>query len=281
MGPPLPGGVRRQRVVLLQPAGPQVPQRHPPQPRRGSGYWKATGTDKPIHDDGATGQAVGVKKALVFYKGRPPKGTKTSWIMHEYRLAAADPLAAAVNTYRPVKFRNVSMRLDDWVLCRIYKKTGMASPMMAPPLIDYDHMVDHDDLSSGTHDHAAAAVRGRLPTIPPISDLFDDYAFAQMFDTEAEHLAVHPSLNQLLSVDGDSAVHRVEPSYYAPSSSSPAGSTGKREAASPEECDGAAHQSSAKRLKGSCFDAPQQSARGLQPASVMLGGLNHQMLPQF
>jgi hypothetical protein len=76
----------------------------------GSGYWKATGTDKPIHD-GATGQSVGVKKALVFYKGRPPKGTKTSWIMHEYRLAAADPLAAAVNTYRPVKFRNVSMRV--------------------------------------------------------------------------------------------------------------------------------------------------------------------------
>jgi hypothetical protein len=59
----------------------------------GSGYWKATGTDKPIHDN-ATGESVGVKKALVFYKGRPPKGTKTSWIMHEYRLAAASPLAA-------------------------------------------------------------------------------------------------------------------------------------------------------------------------------------------
>ena len=75
-----------------------------------SSYWKSIGTDKPIHD-GATGQSVGVKKALVFYKGRPPKGTKTSWIMHEYRLAAADPLAAAVNTYRPIKFRNVSMRV--------------------------------------------------------------------------------------------------------------------------------------------------------------------------
>ena len=78
----------------------------------GSGYWKATGTDKPIHD-AATGDAVGVKKALVFYKGRPPRGSKTNWIMHEYRLAAANgstsPLAAA---YRPPsKFRNVSMRV--------------------------------------------------------------------------------------------------------------------------------------------------------------------------
>jgi hypothetical protein len=80
----------------------------------GSGYWKATGTDKPIHD-ASTGESVGVKKALVFYKGRPPRGTKTSWIMHEYRLAAANnPLAAAAAAaaYRPPsKFRNVSMRV--------------------------------------------------------------------------------------------------------------------------------------------------------------------------
>jgi No apical meristem (NAM) protein len=50
-----------------------------------SGYWKATGTDKPILATGGT-HKVGVKKALVFYRGKPPKGTKTNWIMHEYRL---------------------------------------------------------------------------------------------------------------------------------------------------------------------------------------------------
>lgn len=50
-----------------------------------SGYWKATGTDKPIMTSNGT-QKVGVKKALVFYGGRPPKGIKTNWIMHEYRL---------------------------------------------------------------------------------------------------------------------------------------------------------------------------------------------------
>lgn len=32
-------------------------------------------------------QKVGVKKALVFYGGKPPKGIKTNWIMHEYRMA--------------------------------------------------------------------------------------------------------------------------------------------------------------------------------------------------
>lgn len=48
-----------------------------------SGYWKATGTDKAIY---SASKYVGVKKALVFYKGKPPKGIKTDWIMHEYRL---------------------------------------------------------------------------------------------------------------------------------------------------------------------------------------------------
>lgn len=51
----------------------------------GSGYWKATGTDKPILSN-YTWQCVGVKKALVFYEGRAPNGSKTNWMMHEYRL---------------------------------------------------------------------------------------------------------------------------------------------------------------------------------------------------
>ena len=44
----------------------------------GSGYWKATGTDKPITLSSASTEMIGVKKVLVFYKGRPPKGTKTN-----------------------------------------------------------------------------------------------------------------------------------------------------------------------------------------------------------
>ncbi|KAG0500399.1 hypothetical protein HPP92_000471 [Vanilla planifolia] len=80
-----------------------------------SGYWKATGTDKPILAAGGT-QCIGVKKALVFYKGRPPKGVKTEWVMHEYRLL--DSVAAASQTQKPLG----SMRLDDWVLCRVRQK---------------------------------------------------------------------------------------------------------------------------------------------------------------
>lgn len=53
-----------------------------------SGYWKATGRDKQI-SVGKGGQVVGMKKVLVFYQGRPPRGCRTDWIMHEYRLAGA------------------------------------------------------------------------------------------------------------------------------------------------------------------------------------------------
>ncbi|CAH8327418.1 unnamed protein product [Eruca vesicaria subsp. sativa] len=86
-----------------------------------SGYWKATGTDKPVLASNGN-QKVGVKKALVFYSGKPPKGIKSDWIMHEYRLIDNKP-----NNRPPgCDFGNKknSLRLDDWVLCRIYKKNN-------------------------------------------------------------------------------------------------------------------------------------------------------------
>ncbi|CAN0926866.1 NAC domain-containing protein 1 [Linum grandiflorum] len=84
----------------------------------GSGFWKATGTDKPILSSNEMA-SVGVKKALVFYKGRPPKGIKTDWIMYEYRLP--DSLCSPRQKGSMRSLFSL-LQLDDWVLCRVKKK---------------------------------------------------------------------------------------------------------------------------------------------------------------
>ncbi|KAM7459297.1 hypothetical protein LguiA_036722 [Lonicera macranthoides] len=93
-----------------------------------SGYWKATGTDKPILTSNGT-QKVGVKKALVFYGGKPPKGIKTNWIMHEYRLVDNNNNSSTKFLGTDLGNKKGSLRLDDWVLCRIYKKSNTGRPM--------------------------------------------------------------------------------------------------------------------------------------------------------
>nr|AUS89381.1 NAC domain protein 19 [Sesuvium portulacastrum] len=97
----------------------------------GSGYWKATGTDKIITTQG---RKVGIKKALVFYIGKAPKGTKTNWIMHEYRLTEHNR-------------KTGSSKLDDWVLCRIYKKNSSAAKIESSK----EHSTGGSSSSSSSH----------------------------------------------------------------------------------------------------------------------------------
>ncbi|MCL7050285.1 hypothetical protein MKW94_000064 [Papaver nudicaule] len=78
----------------------------------GSGYWKATGKDREIYSS-KTSALVGMKKTLVFYKGRAPKGGKSNWVMHEYRLEGKLAYHYLSNSSK-----------DEWVISRVFSKSG-------------------------------------------------------------------------------------------------------------------------------------------------------------
>ncbi|XP_044491893.1 NAC domain-containing protein 83-like [Mangifera indica] len=82
-----------------------------------SGYWKATGVDKQIVSSSRNNQMVGMKKTLVFYRGKSPNESRTDWIMHEYRLVNAGTAPSNFSSAQ-----NYSNQMENWVICRVFMK---------------------------------------------------------------------------------------------------------------------------------------------------------------
>ncbi|KAF8396389.1 hypothetical protein HHK36_018006 [Tetracentron sinense] len=88
-----------------------------------SGYWKATGSPGYVYS--SSHRIIGVKKTLVFYKGKAPTGRKTKWKMNEYR--AIEGEATSSGSVIP-KLR------DQFSLCRVYVVTGCLRAFDRRPL---------------------------------------------------------------------------------------------------------------------------------------------------
>ncbi|KAL7085717.1 hypothetical protein ACP275_14G296100 [Erythranthe tilingii] len=137
----------------------------------GAGYWKATGKDREVYSSSSGGssgggaQLLGMKKTLVFYKGRAPRGEKTKWVMHEYRL---DGDFSCRHTGK-----------EEWVICRIIHKMGEKKsqtmlqshqqisnnyslpPLLEPPVI-MQTLNQNDDAFTQESDHLKTLINPLL-----------------------------------------------------------------------------------------------------------------------
>lgn len=108
-----------------------------------AGYWKATGKDKEIYRGKSL---VGMKKTLVFYGGRAPKGEKSNWVIHEYRLEGKYSLQNLPKTAR-----------NEWVICRVFKKSAGGKKVHISGLMRMNSIENNDS-------HRAAI------SLPPLVD---------------------------------------------------------------------------------------------------------------
>ncbi|CAN6453806.1 unnamed protein product [Victoria cruziana] len=80
------------------------------------GYWKATGKDRKVASQSlphTCPTSIGMKKTLVYYRGRAPHGIRTDWVMHEYRLVEHE-------------CHITSTLQESYALCRVFKKTELS-----------------------------------------------------------------------------------------------------------------------------------------------------------
>ncbi|ESQ33370.1 hypothetical protein EUTSA_v10007196mg [Eutrema salsugineum] len=110
-----------------------------------TGYWKATGKDRVIVYNS---RPVGLKKTLVFYRGRAPNGERTDWVMHEYTMDEEE-----LGRCKNVK--------DYYALYKLYKKSGAGpkngeeygAPFQEEEWVDDDDSEDADNVVAVPDDH--------------------------------------------------------------------------------------------------------------------------------
>eukprot|EP00267_Zea_mays_P022739 XP_008647833.2 putative NAC domain transcription factor superfamily protein isoform X1 [Zea mays] len=156
-----------------------------------AGFWKATGRDKPVLSSSSSGVVIGMRKTLVFYRGRAPNGRKTDWIIHEYRLQS--------NEHAPAQE-------EGWVVCRAFHK---------PMPNHHHHMIRHAAASCCYYYPAPAAA-------PPAAGLPPHNGHLHLHSPSAESAVDWNLLSSLLPPGQLDFVHHTltPPPASSPSSCS-------------------------------------------------------------
>ncbi|KAL4568505.1 hypothetical protein LXL04_024119 [Taraxacum kok-saghyz] len=136
------------------------------------GYWKATGKDREIYKSKTL---VGMKKTLVFYKGRAPKGEKTNWIMHEFRLEGK---LALKNLPASAK--------GEWVISKVFEKSYGGKKVHISGVSSISYSCNEDEFESSK--------------LPPLTESMQEQKPSKedLIETFNKSIAMMPSMNDNL-----------------------------------------------------------------------------------
>ncbi|CAL0322227.1 unnamed protein product [Lupinus luteus] len=157
------------------------------------GYWKTTGKDREIF---RAGVLVGMKKTLVFYKGRAPRGEKSNWVMHEYRLENK-------HVFAPSK--------DEWVVCRVFQKS-ISAKKPQQTMISSSQPESPCDTTSMVNEFGDVDLPNNLNSIVNSSSAFTNINLGQPYNTGLSNV----NTNMNLTMNWPSEVPSI-PSFSWPS----------------------------------------------------------------
>ncbi|VAI10320.1 unnamed protein product [Triticum turgidum subsp. durum] len=146
------------------------------------GFWKATGSDRAIRSTADPKRVIGLKKTLVFYQGRAPRGTKTDWVMNEYRLpdsGAAPPQ-------------------EDTVLCKVYRK--------ATPLKELEQRAfEMEEMKQRSGGNGGYGYSGAARACPPPVPAAGDFYLSPSDDVQDNFLLPSSSSSSSVALSGNSS----------------------------------------------------------------------------
>ncbi|CAH8389473.1 unnamed protein product [Eruca vesicaria subsp. sativa] len=146
------------------------------------GYWKTTGKDREIRNGARV--VVGMKKTLVYHKGRAPRGERSNWVMHEYRLVGDEIVKDGVQK-------------DAYVLCKIFQKSGSGpknGEQYGAPFVE-EEWEEEDAM-----------------TFVPNQDL-EDQVYVDIHDIVDQKLDVYDAIPIHLGFDQGESSNNVETNY--------------------------------------------------------------------
>ncbi|GJX09661.1 NAC domain-containing protein 82-like protein [Tanacetum coccineum] len=166
-----------------------------------AGYWKATGKDREVkYKD----KIVAAIKTLVFQAGHPPKGTRTYWVMHEYRMDDKDLANAGVIQILLVKI--ISSITDGWTgmyCANCLRKVAWAQKTVFEEE-EWDNLDDNKVIS---FESSAMITKDTFNSNATVTNMtLTEPAPSTVTSSDNERLVVHEGANKTLYSNARSSV---------------------------------------------------------------------------